>query len=150
MNPTQVVEDIVAKQLKTGKDLPDFSIGDTVNVHVRIIEGDKERIQVYQGVLIARKGRGVNETITVRRIVANEGVERVFPLHSPRIAQLEIVRRGDARRAKLFYLRGRSGKSRRLRDQRRGLKHVSDMVPGSESSEPANAAAAEAAGKTGK
>ena len=146
MNPTQVVEDIVSKQLKAKKDVPDFTIGDTVNVHVRIIEGDKERIQIYQGVLIARKGRGINETITVRRIVANEGVERVFPLHSPRIAQLEVVRRGDARRAKLFYLRDRVGKSRRLRDQRRGLKNVGDMVPGSESSEPANAAAAEAAG----
>lgn len=147
MNPTQIVEDIVAKQLRAKKEIPDFTIGDTVNVHVRIIEGDKERIQVYQGVLISRKGRGVNETITVRRIVANEGVERVFPLHSPRISLLEIVRRGDARRAKLYYLRGRSGKSRRLRDQRRGLKNVSDVVPGSESSEPANAAAAEAAAK---
>ncbi len=147
MNPTQVVEDIVSKQLKAKKDVPDFTIGDTVNVHVRIIEGDKERIQIYQGVLIARKGRGINESITVRRIVANEGVERVFPLHSPRIAQLEVVRRGDARRAKLFYLRDRVGKSRRLRDQRRGLKNVTDTVPGSESSEPANAAAAEAAAK---
>ena len=147
MNPTQIVEDIAAKQLKAKKDIPDFTIGDTVNVHVRIIEGDKERVQIYQGVLIARRGRGINETITVRRIVANEGVERVFPLHSPRIAQLEVVRRGDARRAKLFYLRDRVGKSRRLRDQRRGLKNVTDMVPGSESSEPANAAAAEAAGK---
>ncbi len=144
MNPTQIVEDIVAGQLKPAKDIPDFSIGDTVNVHVRIIEGDKERIQIFQGVLIARKGRGVNEAITVRRIVANEGVERVFPLHSPRIAQLEVVRRGDARRAKLFYLRDRVGKSRRLRDQRRGLKNVGDAVPGSESPEPANAAAAEA------
>jgi large subunit ribosomal protein L19 len=150
MNPTAIVEDIVAKQLKSKKDVPDFSVGDTVNVHVRIIEGDKERIQVYQGVLIARKGRGVNETITVRRIVANEGVERIFPLHSPRIAQIEIVRRGDARRAKLFYLRERTGKSRRLRDQRRGLKHVSDIVPGSESTEPANAEAAEKAGQTGE
>ena len=148
MNPTQVVEDIISKQLKAKKDIPDFTIGDTVNVHVRIIEGDKERIQIYQGVLIARRGRGINSTITVRRIVANEGVERVFPLHSPRIAQLEVVRRGDARRAKLFYLRDRVGKSRRLRDQRRGLKNVTDMVvPGSESSEPANAAAAEAAEK---
>lgn len=144
MNPTQIIEDIAAKQLKTAREIPDFTVGDTVNVHVRIIEGDKERIQVYQGVLIARKGRGINETITVRRIVANEGVERVFPLHSPRIAQLEVVRRGDARRAKLFYLRKRVGKSRRLRDQRRGLKNISEMVPGSESAEPANAAAAEA------
>jgi large subunit ribosomal protein L19 len=103
---------------------PAFSVGDTLNVHVRIIEAEKERIQVYQGVLIAENGRGVNRTITVRRIVANEGVERIFPLHSPRIAKIEVVRRGDARRAKLYYLRKRVGKSRRLRDQRRGLKHV--------------------------
>ena len=139
MNPTQVVEDIVSKQLKAKKDVPDFTIGDTVNVHVRIIEGDKERIQIYQGVLIARKGRGINESITVRRIVANEGVERVFPLHSPRIAQLEVVRRGDARRAKLFYLRDRVGKSRRLRDQRRGLKHISPdgEVEGAEAAQTA-------------
>jgi len=79
---------------------------------------------VYQGVLIADKGGGINRTITVRRIVANEGVERVFPVHSPRIAKIEVVRRGDARRAKLYYLRKRVGKGRRLRDQRRGLKHI--------------------------
>ena len=98
--------------------------GDTINVHVRILEGGKERIQVYQGVLIADKGSGINRAITVRRIVANEGVERVLPLHSPRIAKIEVVRRGDTRRAKLYFLRERVGKSRRIRDQRRGLKHV--------------------------
>lgn len=124
MNKQAVIESIVQSQLKS--DIPAFTIGDTLNVHVRIVEGDKERIQVYQGVLIRRKGRGVNETITVRRIVANEGVERIFPLHSPRIAQIEVVRRGDARRAKLYYLRERTGKSRRLRDQRRGLTRVED------------------------
>jgi large subunit ribosomal protein L19 len=91
-------------------------------VHYKIVEGDKERVQVFQGVLIAEKGRGVNHTITVRRIVANEGVERIFPLHSPRIAKIDVIRRGDARRAKLYFLRERTGKSRRLRDQRRGLK----------------------------
>jgi len=126
MNPQQIVEDIVAKQLKPNTSIPDFTVGDTINVSVRIIEGDKERTQVYQGVLIATKGRGVNRTITVRRIVANEGVERVFPLHSPRIAAIEVVRRSDARRSKLYYLRDRVGRSRRLRDQRRGLKHVGD------------------------
>jgi len=130
MNQQQFVEDAVAKQLKPASDIPDFTIGDTVNVHVRIVEGDKERIQIYQGVLIGQKGRGVNKTITVRRIVANEGVERVFPLHSPRIAQIEVVRRSDARRSKLYYLRNRVGKSRRLRDQRRGLKHVQDEAVG--------------------
>ena len=104
----------------------DFEIGDTVDVYVRIVEGEKERVQVFQGVLIGDKGRGVNRTITVRRIVANEGVERIFPLHSPRIAKIEVVRHGDARRAKLYYLRDRIGKARRLRDRRRGLKWVNE------------------------
>ena len=139
MNQQQFVEDAVAKQLKPGKDIPEFTIGDTLNVHVRIVEGDKERIQVFQGVLIAQKGRGANRTITVRRIVANEGVERVFPLHSPRIAQIEVVRRSDARRAKLFYLRNRVGKSRRLRDQRRGLKHIQDEGVATEAEAPQSA-----------
>lgn len=124
MNSQQIIESVVADQLKPEDAFPAFSVGDTVNVHVQIVEGDKTRTQVYQGVLIAQKGRGINRTITVRRIVANEGVERIFPLHSPRIEKIEVVRRGDARRAKLYYLRDRVGKSRRLRDQRRGLKHV--------------------------
>jgi len=122
MDRTQIIESVVADQLKDKKDIPNLRIGDTVDVHYKIIEGDKERIQVFQGVLIAQKGRGVNATITVRRIVANEGVERIFPLHSPRLSKIDVVRRADARRAKLFYLRERTGKSRRLRDQRRGLK----------------------------
>ncbi len=124
MKPHEVMESCVADQLKAESEFPAFSVGDTLNVHVRIIEGEKERVQVYQGVLISDKGRGINRTITVRRIVANEGVERVFPLHSPRIAKIEVVRHGDARRARLYFLRKRIGKSRRLRDQRRGLKHV--------------------------
>ena len=125
MSRQETIEPVTAEQVKNDDQYPVFSIGDTLDVHVRIIEGEKERIQVYQGVLIARNGRGVNETITVRRIVANEGVERIFPLNSPRIAKIEVVRRGDARRAKLYFLRKRVGKSRRLRDQRRGMKHVS-------------------------
>lgn len=119
MNQQDTLQHVVQTQLKD--DLPDFTIGDTLDVHVRIIEGEKERIQVFQGVLIARRGSGINATIMVRRIVANEGVERVFPVHSPRVARIEIVRRGDARRAKLYFLRKRVGKKRRLRDQRRGL-----------------------------
>ncbi|MCH2134447.1 MAG: 50S ribosomal protein L19 [Phycisphaerales bacterium] len=125
MYQQQILEHVTKDQLKPEDELTNFSVGDTIDVHVRIIEGDKERIQIFQGVLIADKGRGINRTITVRRIVANEGVERVFPLHSPRIAKIEVVRRGDARRAKLYFLRNRVGKARRLRDQRRGLKHVS-------------------------
>jgi len=124
LNRTQVIEGVVAGQVKSDKDLPKFSVGDTIDVHYKIIEGDKERIQVFQGVLLSDTGRAIHRMITVRRIVANEGVERSFPVSSPRVAKIEVVRRGDARRAKLFYLRDRFGKSRRLRDQRRGLKHV--------------------------
>ena len=124
MSQQETLEGVVQSQLKGDSDFPVFSVGDTINVHVRIIEGEKERVQVFQGVVIGMKGRGINRMVTVRRIVANEGVERIFPLHSPRLAQIEVVRRGDARRAKLYYLRDRVGKSRRLRDQRRGLKHT--------------------------
>lgn len=125
MNRQATIEAVTAEQVEANSKHPEFSVGDTLDVHVRIIEGEKERVQVYQGVLIGMKGRGINRTITVRRIVANEGVERIFPLYSPRLAKIEVVRRGDARRAKLYYLRERVGKSRRLRDQRRGLKHLS-------------------------
>ena len=124
MNRTQIIEGVVAEQLKAANSFPTFSVGDTIDVHYKIIEGDKERVQVFQGVLLAKTGRGIHTMITVRRIVANEGVERMFPLHSPRLAKIDVVRRGDARRAKLYYLRDRFGKARRLRDQRRGLKHT--------------------------
>ena len=125
MDTQRLIESYTDEHLKT--DIPHMDVGDTINVHTRIIEGDKERIQVFQGVLIARRGRGINETITVRRIVADQGVERVFPLHSPKIATYEVVRRADARRAKLFFLRDRQGKARRLRDRRRGMKHVAGL-----------------------
>ncbi len=124
MGTQQLIESVTQGQLREEGFFPNFTIGDTINVHYTIVEGDRERVQVFQGVYISRNNRGVNETITVRRIVANEGVERIFPLHSPRIAKIEVVRRGDARRAKLYYLRDRVGKSRRLRDQRRGLKNA--------------------------
>lgn len=116
-------QDIIAavqqSQLKT--DLPEITVGDNVDVHVRIIEGAKERVQVFSGVVLKMQNGGLDRTMTVRRIVANEGVERTFPLHSPRISKIEVTRRGDNRRAKLYFLRDRVGKSRRLRDQRRGL-----------------------------
>ncbi len=99
-------------------ELPSFKIGDTVNVSVRIIEGDRERTQVFTGIVIARKGGGVNETFTVRRIVNNEGVERVFPLHSPKVSGVEVVRGGKTRRAKLYFLRDRTGKATRLKEVR--------------------------------
>ena len=101
--------DIIDKEQQKG-DLTPFSVGDTVRVHTRVVEGDKERIQIFTGVVIGRKGRGLNQTFTVRRISYGEGVERVFPLHSPRIAKVEVEQQGRARRAKLNYLRGRKGK----------------------------------------
>ena len=98
-------------------ELPTFDIGDTVDVKVRIKEGDKERIQVFNGTVIARRGRGPSEVVTVRRIVQGEGVERIFPLHSPKVAGIDVVRRGAVRRAKLYYLRDRVGKSTRIREK---------------------------------
>ena len=120
-----VLESVSASVIK--QDVPRMDIGDTVNVHVRIVEGDKERTQVFQGVLVSRKGRGVNEMITVRRVVEDVGIERKFPMNSPMISQFDVVRRADSRRAKLYFLRDRAGKSRRLRDRRRGMKHVAGM-----------------------
>ncbi len=125
MDTQKLIESLTADQLKS--DLPRMDVGDTINVHYRIIEGDKERVQVFQGVLIARRGSGITESITVRRIVADQGVERVFPLHSPKVAKYEVVRRADARRAKLYFLRDRVGRKRRLRDRRRGMKHVEGL-----------------------
>lgn len=110
-----------------------FEIGDTVNIHTRILEGDKERIQIYNGVVIARRGSGTRENFTVRRIVAGEGVERTFPINSPKIAKLEIVRSGQVRRAKLFFLRDRIGKATRLverRAPRKAKEKAGDKVAG--------------------
>ena len=100
------------------KDIPQFEIGDTVDVHVRILEGQKERVQIFNGVVIAKRGGGMNEMFTVRRIVQGEGVERIFPLHSPKIAKIEVKRTGRVRRAKLYYLRKRVGKATRLRERK--------------------------------
>ena len=122
MDTQRLIESYNTDTLKS--DLPAFYVGDTVKVHVRIVEGDKERVQVYNGVVISRKGSGINEMITVRRVVEDYGIERTWPLNSPLIAKIEVVRHGDARRAKLYFLRDRVGRSRRLRDRRRGMKHV--------------------------
>src|SRR6185437_4307647 len=109
----KIIESVEQGYLKK-ENIPTFDIGDTVDVHTRIIEGEKERVQIFSGTVIMRKGRGINETFTVRRIVNNEGVERIFPIHSPFIAKLVVKRGGEARRAKLFYLRDRVGKAVRL------------------------------------
>ncbi len=118
MNKSAIMDSVESKHLKPATDIPTLHIGDTVDVHYRIIEGDKERVQVFQGVLISEKGRGINRVVTVRRIVANEGVERIFPLHSPRVAKIEVIRHAEVRRGKLYYLRGLTGKARRLREDR--------------------------------
>ena len=109
---TELLDAVENKSLK--QKTPHFEIGDTVDVRCSIKEGDKERVQVFTGTVIARRGRGVNETFTVRRIVDNEGVERIFPLHSPNVLDIRPVRSGKARRAKLYYLRERTGKAVRL------------------------------------
>ena len=108
-----------ATQASLKSDVPQFHIGDLVNVSLRIVEGEKERVQVFSGTVIGRKGSGVQETFTVRRIVNNEGVERVLPLHSPKIAGIEVVRSSRVRRAKLYFLRDRIGKATRLKEARR-------------------------------
>ena len=106
MNP--IIKEITASQVKN--DIPPFKVGDGVRVHAKVREGDKERVQIFSGIVIARKGSGIHETFTVRRISYGEGVERVFPVNSPRIEKIEVEREGKVRRAKLFYLRGRKGK----------------------------------------
>ena len=114
----QTLELVEKSSLKA--DVPEFSIGDTVDVHTRILEGEKERIQIFNGVVIARASSGTRATFVVRRIVGGEGVERKFPLHSPRIAKIEVKRRGIVRRAKLYFLRDRVGKAVRLKERREG------------------------------
>ena len=111
-----ILDKIEAEQLK--KDVAKFGVGDTVKVHTRVIEGDKERVQIYSGIVIGRKGTGVNENFTVRRVSYGEGVERVFPLYSPIVESITVVRRGVVRRAKLYYLRGRTGKSERIAERK--------------------------------
>jgi large subunit ribosomal protein L19 len=109
---TELLDAVESKSLK--KNVPHFEVGDRVDVHYSIKEGDKERVQIFSGTVIARKGRGINEMFTVRRIVGNEGVERIFPLHSPNIIDIRAIRSGKTRRAKLYYLRKRTGKAVRL------------------------------------
>jgi large subunit ribosomal protein L19 len=111
----KLIAAVEAEQVKSPK--ANFQIGDTVDVHQRILEGEKERIQIYNGVVIARHGEGARETFTVRRIVQGEGVERVFPVHSPKIAAIDVKKTGHVRRAKLYYLRKRVGKATRLRER---------------------------------
>ena len=111
-----ILDKINAEQCK--QDVPEFSIGDTVKVHTKIVEGETERIQIFKGVVIARKGSGIQECFTVRKVAYGNGIERVFPIHSPRVAKIEVERRGKVRRAKLYYLRDRVGKAARVKERR--------------------------------
>ncbi|MSD83734.1 50S ribosomal protein L19 [Lactobacillus curvatus] len=115
MNP--LIQEITKSQLRS--DIPDFRPGDNVRVHVRVVEGTRERIQLFEGVVIKRHGVGVSETYTVRKISSGVGVERTFPLHSPRVAKIEVTRHGRVRRAKLYYLRALRGKAARIKEARR-------------------------------
>ena len=126
----KLIEQVEQAYLK--KDIPQFTVGDTVDVHTRIIEGEKERIQIFAGTVIMKRGRGTSETFTVRRIVNNEGVERIFPLHSPFISKVVVKRGGETRRAKLFYLRDRVGKAVKLTETKR-TKASSDGAAGDKS-----------------
>lgn len=115
MGRCAVIEKLEKEQMKTS--LPLFSIGDTVRVHTRIVEGDKERIQIFAGTVIARKGQGIGQTFSLHRIAYGEGMERVFMLHSPKIAKIEVVQKGKVRRSKLYYLRGTHGKAAKIQSR---------------------------------
>ena len=118
MNLIMQLEQELVDRLQGERAVPDFRPGDTVRVNVKVIEGTRERVQAFEGVCIARRNRGINSAFTVRKISYGEGVERVFPLYSPRIDSIDVVRRGRVRRAKLYYLRGRTGKSARIAERR--------------------------------
>ena len=130
MNTLEKFEANQLAKLQAERDVPDFGPGDTVRVNVRVVEGERERIQAYEGVCIATKSDGINSSFTVRKISFGEGVERVFPLYGPRVDSIEVVRRGKVRRAKLYYLRGRTGKRARISERTtgRGMTRRGDVV----------------------
>ena len=125
------IRELVEKSTLKPERVTAFKIGDTVDVHVKIVEGEKERVQIFTGIVISRKGGGINESFTVRRLVGSEGVERVWPLHSPSIDKIEVKKSGKVRRAKLYYLRERTGKATRVAEQEeQGIKpRLADSVP---------------------
>jgi large subunit ribosomal protein L19 len=131
MKQCQLIQSIEAAQLKS--DVPHFRVGDTISVHTRIIEGEKERIQVFTGIVIARRGSGLSETIALYRVSYGSGMERVFLLHSPKIAKIEVIKSGKVRKAKLYYLRGASGKAAKVKEQLGPRKTLA--VPGQVESE---------------
>jgi large subunit ribosomal protein L19 len=137
MDLIRELEQEQVKKLSAGKDIPDFAPGDTVIVNVKVVEGERTRVQAYEGVCIGRAGAGLNENFTVRKISYGEGVERVFPLYSPMIDSIKVVRRGRVRRAKLYYLRGRRGKSARIAERTGKVEGDSDRggEPGTQAAE---------------
>ncbi|MCP4039704.1 MAG: 50S ribosomal protein L19 [bacterium] len=145
MNVIEAIEQEQLAKLTEGKEMPEFSSGDTVRVNVRVVEGSRERVQAFEGVCIGRKSAGLNSAFTVRKISYGEGVERVFPLYSPRIESIDVVRRGKVRRAKLYYLRGRTGKRARIVERTTGRGMTPRKVVAIEAAEgEAPATAAEA------
>lgn len=122
MSRNAMIQDLEAQSLK--KDLPDFRVGDTVTIHTRILEGEKERIQLFTGTVIARKGKGLSETLSLYRVSYGSGMERVFMIHSPMIAKIEMVKQGKVRKAKLYYLRGISGKKAKIQERIGGRKEL--------------------------
>ena len=122
MKSTKLMQEIEGEFLK--KDLPDFRVGDTVNIHTRILEGEKERIQLFTGIVIARRGSGLSETVALYRVSYGAGMERVFLIHSPRVAKIEVVKSGKVRKSKLYYLRGASGKAAKVKEQIGGAENA--------------------------
>ncbi len=150
MNIIQEIEQEHLAGIAGDKEIPDFSPGDTVRVNVRVVEGNRERVQAFEGVCIARRNAGLNSSFTVRKLSYGEGVERVFPLYSPRVESIEIVRRGKVRRAKLYYLRGRTGKRARIveRTTGRGMKKAAAVEEVAETAAVSAAAMAEVPAET--
>ncbi len=135
-----IIDQLNKEQIeKLGNDIPEFGAGDTLRVHVKVTEGTRERIQVFEGICIARKNNGLQSSFTVRKISFGEGVERIFPLYSPTLSRIELVRRGDVRRAKLYYLRGRTGKSARIAEKKtdRTAKGTVEKLPEAKTEAPA-------------
>lgn len=143
MNIIEQLESEQLGKLMEGKEYPDFQPGDTVRVLVKVVEGNRERVQAYEGVCIGRKNAGLNSSFTVRKLSYGEGVERVFPLYSPRIEGIELIRRGKVRRAKLYYLRGRTGKAARISERTRGVVR-GKKAPAAAAAAPAEAKETEA------
>ena len=149
MNTIQQIESEQIAKLTEGKPMAEFDAGDTLLVRVKVVEGTRERVQVFEGVCIARKNAGINSSFTVRKLSYGEGVERVFPLYSPRIEAIEVVRRGKVRRSKLYYLRGRTGKAARIAERTtgRGAKKAQEAASAASAAKKARKAEAKAEAK---